>query len=155
MIAVGFKLWLFSRADIDVSAGAAALFFDFAEVGALVPVGFGVVVVGDGVEARGFGGAAGDDGVRHAHDGGGVHAPAELGEDGAVRAEPAPDGFGEDAAEVLFVFGVSAVTDSLAGLEIPILADGVLSGSYGHGGRRRHRVNPDVGGQMSGGEERE
>ena len=117
----------FLFAHIDVGAGAAALFFDFGEVGALVPVGFGVVVVGDGVEARGFGGAAGDDGVGHADDGGGVHAAAEFGEDGAVGAEPAPHGFGENGAEMLFVFGVGAVTDSFARIEIPILADGVLS----------------------------
>ena len=43
-----------SRTEIDVGAGAAAFFFHFGEIGALVPVGFGVVVVGDGVEARGF-----------------------------------------------------------------------------------------------------
>src|SRR6266849_5850398 len=133
MIAVGFKLWLFSRADIDVSAGAAALFFDFAEVGALVPIGFGVVVVGDGVEARGFGGAAGDDGIRHAHDGGGVHAAAELGEDGAVGAEAAADGFGEDGSEVLLVFGVGAVADSLAGIKIPVLANGLFPRTEEHG----------------------
>ena len=35
------------RADIDVPAGAAALFFNFREIGALVPVGFGVIIVGD------------------------------------------------------------------------------------------------------------
>ena len=108
-----------------MGAGAAALFFDFGEVGALVPVGFGVVVVGESVEARGLGGAAGDDGVRHAYDGGGIHAAAEFGEDGAVRAETAADSFGEDEAEMLFVFGVGAVTDSVVSIEIPIFADAV------------------------------
>ena len=76
-----------------------------------------------GVSAR----SAGDDGVGHADDGGGVHAAAEFGEDGTVGAESAADGFGEDGAEVLFVFGVGAVTDSLGGIEIPILGDGLLS----------------------------
>ena len=42
------------RICVDVAAGAAAFFFDFGEIGTLVPVGFGVVVVGDGVEASGF-----------------------------------------------------------------------------------------------------
>src|SRR5260370_31066464 len=104
------------------AAGGAAVFFRFGEVGALVPVGVGVVVVGGGVEGRGLGSAAGDDGVRHAHDGGGVHAAAQLRKDGAVRAEPAADGFTEDGAEVLFVFGVGAVTDSLTRTKIPVLA---------------------------------
>src|SRR5208282_1701892 len=40
------------RADVDVPAGATALFFNFGEIGALVPVRFGVVIVGDGIEAR-------------------------------------------------------------------------------------------------------
>src|ERR1700720_4329878 len=52
-------------ADIDMCAGAATVFFDFGEVGALVPVGFGVVIVRKSVEARGFGDAAGDDSIRH------------------------------------------------------------------------------------------
>ena len=116
-----------------MGAGAAALFFYFGEVRALVPVRFGVVVVGDGVEARGFSGPAGDDGVGHADDGGGVHAAAELGEDGTVGTEPATDGFAEDGAEVFFVFGVAAVTDFVDGIEIPILGDGVLALSYEHG----------------------
>src|SRR5258707_15652128 len=109
-----------------MAAGPSALLFDLGEVGALVPVGFGVVVVGECVEAWGFGGAAGDDGVRHAHDGGRIHAPAQLGEHGAVRAEPAADGFTEDGAEVLFIFGVSTVTDTLARIEIPILVNGMF-----------------------------
>ena len=130
MIAVEFKLERFSFANVDVGAGATALFFYFGEVGALVPVGLGVVVAGDGVEARSFGGSARDDGVRHAHDGGGVHAAAKLSQDGTVGAEPAADGFAEDGAEVLFVFGVGSVTDFVGGIEIPILGDGLLSITY-------------------------
>jgi len=113
-----------------VGAGATALFLDFGEVGALIPVGFGVVVIRDGVQARSFGGSAGDDGVSHADDGGGVHTAAEFGEDGTVGAEPAADGFTEDGAEALFVFGVGAVTDFLGRIEIPILGDGLLSITY-------------------------
>src|ERR1700722_12503348 len=120
------------RANIDVGTGAAALFFDFGEVEALVPVGFRVVVVGDGVEARGFGRARGDDGVGHAHDGGRVHAAAKLGEDGPVGAKPAADGFAENGAKVLFVLGVSVVTDSLVWIEFPIFADGVVFRSYNY-----------------------
>src|SRR6266849_4410789 len=113
VVAVKLEFEDFLLANINVAASAAAPFFHFGEVGAFVPVGFGVVVVGDGIEALGFGGAVGDDGVRHADDGGGVHAAAKFGENGAVRTEPAADSFGEDGSEMLFVFGVGAVTDSL------------------------------------------
>ena len=58
----------FLFAYIYVGAGAAALFFHFGEVRELVPVGFRVVVVGECVEARCFGGAPRDDRVRHADD---------------------------------------------------------------------------------------
>src|SRR5258707_310186 len=73
-IAVEFELERFLLADVDVGTGSATLFFHFGEIGTLVPVGFGVVVIGEGVEAWGFSGAASDNGVGHAHDGGGVHA---------------------------------------------------------------------------------
>ena len=46
-----------------------------------------------------------------------------------MGAESTLNGFGEDGAEVLFVFTVCAVANFLAGIEIPIFADGVLSGS--------------------------
>src|SRR5208283_6133493 len=74
----------------------------------------------------------------------------QLGQDGAVRAEPAPDGFSKDGAKVLFVFAVGAVTDSVGRVEIPILADRLLPCSYEYRRGRRNRVNPDVGGQMCG-----
>src|SRR6266571_1942863 len=77
----------------------------------------GVVVPGDSVEARSFGAAAGDDDVGHANDGGGVHASAEVSEDRAVGTEPALDGFREESAEMLFVFGVGAITDFLGRME--------------------------------------
>ena len=109
---------------------------EFVRVGFEVVVG--VVEPGDGVEAWAFGFAAGDDGIRHADDGGGVHAAAEFGEDGAVGAESALDGCGQDGAEVFFVFGVGAVADALARIEIPILADDVLC-------RARRSTNEDGG----------
>ena len=61
----------------------------------------------------------------------------------------------KDGAEMLFVFAIGAVTNSLGGIEIPILADVVLSRSDEHRRGRRDGMNPDVGRQMSGGEERE
>ena len=69
----------------------------------------------------------GDDSVGHADDGGGVHAATKFSEDGTIGAEPAADGFAEDGAEVLFVFGIRAITDSLGGIKIPIFADGLFS----------------------------
>ena len=121
------------RTDVDVPAGAPALFFNFGEIGALVPVGFGVVIVGDGIETRRVGGAAGDNGIGHADDGRGVPATAELGENGPVGTKFALDGYGEDVAEVLLVFSISVVTDFVLWLEIPIFAYCVFSGSEEHG----------------------
>lgn len=138
-----------------MAAGASTLFFDFGEVGPLVPVGLGVGVVGESVEARSFGSAAGDYGVRQADDGRGVHAAAQLRDDGAVGTEPPADGFGKDRAEMLFIFGVGAVPDSLARIEIPILADGVLSRPYEDERRGWDGLDADVRRQMNSGEERE
>src|SRR6266481_6224204 len=141
-------------ADINVASGAVAFFFNLGEVGALVPVGFGVVVVGDGIKPRRFGSSAGDDGVRHADDGRRVHAAAQFREDGAVRTEPAQDAFTEDGAEVLFVFSVGAVTDSLAGLKIPELTDGLLSRSYENERGWQDRMNSYIRRQIRSGKER-
>ena len=55
--------------EIDVAAGAATFFFHFGDIGAFTPVWFGVIEPGDGVEARRFGSAAGNDGIGHADDG--------------------------------------------------------------------------------------
>src|SRR6266403_216900 len=133
------------RTDIDMPAGTAAFFFDCSEIGALVPVGFGVVVVGDSVEARGFAAAAGEDGIRHADDGRRVPPATKFGEDRAIGTETALDGRGEDAAEVLFVFRIRAVMDSLVRIEIPILTDGVVSGPKKHERGRRNGVDANAG----------
>src|SRR6266404_3730227 len=111
-----------------MAADAAALLFHFGEIATLVQIRIGIFVPGDGVEAWALGGAAGVNPIRHAHDGGRVHAAAELGKDGAVGAKPALDSLRKYSAEVLFVFGIGAVADSLGGIEIPKLADGVFSG---------------------------
>ena len=136
----------------------AALLFDFGDPVEFVPVGFDVIVrvvePGDSVETGAFGSASGDDGIGHADDGGRVHAAAEFGEDGAVGAEAALDGCCEGGAEVFFVFGVGTVADALAGIELPIFADGVLSGSEKHSGGGRDGVDADVGCQMRGGKMR-
>ena len=113
-----------------------------------------VVEPRDGVEAWAFGSAAGDDRIRHADDGGGVHAAAELGEDGSIGAESALDGCGEGGAEVFFVFGVRAVADSLARIKVPIFADDVLSGSEKHGRGRRDSVDANVRREVRGREYR-
>ena len=131
-----------------MAASAATLLLDFDEIGAFVPIRFdvvvGVVVPRDGVEARGFGDAAGDDGIRHADDGRRVHAAAEFGEDGAIGAEPALNGLCEDYAEVLFVFGVGAVADFFSWIEIPVFVDCVGAGSEEHGRGRRASMDADI-----------
>ncbi len=139
-----------------MTAGAVAFFFDFGDpvefVGIRFDVIVGVVEPGDGVQAGAFGLALGDDGVGHADDGGRVHAATEFGEDGTVGAESALDGLRKDAAEVLFVFSVGSVADSLTRIEIPILADivlyTVLGGPQQRGRRRWDGMNADVGRQV-------
>src|SRR5437588_243148 len=109
-----------------MAAGAATLFFHLGKVGALVPVGLGVVVIGHSIKTRSFGGATGDDGIRHEDNGRGIHAAAELGEYGTVRTESAADSFSEDEVEVLFVFTIRAVPDLLVGIKIPVSSDRAL-----------------------------
>src|SRR5205823_14862802 len=53
-----------------------SLFFDFREIGAFVPGGFRIVIVGNRVEARTFGLASSDYDIGHANDGRRVAAPA-------------------------------------------------------------------------------
>src|SRR6266404_4958003 len=154
-VALEFELEGFARADIDVATGPSALFFDLREIRALVPVGFGVIVVGDRIEARRLGKATGDGRVSHAHDGGRIHAPAEFGKDRRVRTKPAPHGFPEDGAEVFLVFAVRAVTDSLARIEIPILVNRVLPCSYEYRRGWRDGVDPNVRSQVSRRKKRE
>src|SRR5437016_5824743 len=136
-------------------AGAAALFFDFGEVGALVPVGFGVVIIRERVEARRLCDATGDDGVRHANNRGGVHAAAQLSENGTVGPKPAADGFGKERAEMLLVFAVCLIMDSLVGIELPILLNRSFASSQQYGTRRGNRVDTHVWRKVSRGEERE
>src|SRR5207302_11336900 len=96
---------------------AAALFFDFGEIGSFIPVGFEVVirvvVPGDRVEARSFGGAATNEDVSHADERGRVHATAEFCQDRPIRTESVPDSLRQRAAKMLFVFGVGALADFL------------------------------------------
>ena len=120
------RVIFFEGSGIDVVAGAAALLFDFGEMRNFAPVGFGFVEPSEGVEAGALGLALGNDYIRHADDGRGVHAAGKFGEDGAVGAEAALDGCGQGGAEVFFVFGVGAVADALARIEVPIFSDDVF-----------------------------
>ena len=71
-------------------------------------------------------------GIGHADDGRGVPATAELGENGSIGTESTMDGFGENGAEMFFVFSLSAVTDFVPWIEIPIFAHFVFSASEKH-----------------------
>src|SRR6266404_3991830 len=154
-VALEFELEGFARADIDVATGPSALFFDLREIRALVPVGFGVVVVGDSVEPPSFGVSAGDDGVCDTNDGGRIHAAAEFGEYGTVRTQPSPHRLPENNSEVLFKFRISAVADLLLRIEIPILADRVLPCPYEYRCAWRDGMDPNVRSQVSRREQRE
>ncbi len=134
---------------------SAALFLDFGEIGAFVISGVRVVVPRDGIESGHFGGAACDDGICHADNGGGVHAATEVSEDGAVGTESPLDGFGKDGAEVFFVFGVGAVADFLLRIEIPILPYSVFSGPEENGRGRWDCIDANIRRQMCGREHRQ
>src|SRR5713101_2316531 len=114
----------------------------------------GVVEPRDGINARAFGLAAGNDKVGYADDGGGVHAAAQLREDWTVGAELAPDGCGKNSAEVFLVFSIGVVTDSLPRIEIPILADDVLYAVFAEPQEHRrgwpYGMNTDIRRQMRG-----
>ena len=87
-------------------ASPAALLFNLCEVGPLVPVGFGVVVIGDGIESRRFCLATSDDAIRYADNRGRISATAQLSEDGAVGTEMTLNRLEKNGAEMLFVLGV-------------------------------------------------
>src|SRR6266852_2196087 len=137
------------RTDVDVATNASSFFLDLCQIRALVPVGLGIVIVRDGVEAWGFRGSAGDDGIRHTDDGRGIHATAEFGKDRAVRMKPAPDGLREDHTEVLFIFSIGAVADHPARIEIPVFSDRVLPIPYEYQFGRRDGMRPHVRSQVS------
>src|SRR6202021_1741541 len=81
-----------SQIGVNVAADAATFFFDLCEVRTLVPVRFRVVVIGDRIDSGGFGSPAGKYCICHADDRRGIHSSTKFGEDGAVRAQPAPAG---------------------------------------------------------------
>src|ERR1700722_2564232 len=141
-----------------MEASSAAFLFYFGDPVEFVGVGFDVVVgivePGDSVEARAFGGAAGDEQVPHADDGGRVHAAAEFRKHRSVGAEAALDGSGQGGAEVFFVFVVGAVADALAWIKIPIFADDVLSGPEEHRRGRGDGMDANIGCQVRGREYR-
>ena len=57
--------FVISPTDVDVPTDAAVFLFDLAEIRALIPVGFRIIVVGDGVEARALGLALSYDSIGH------------------------------------------------------------------------------------------
>src|ERR1700721_940286 len=107
-------------------ADAAALLFDFGEMGEFAPVRFGFVEPSKGVEAGTFGLTLSNDYIRHADDGRRVHAPGKFGEHGTGGAEVTLDGGGQGGAEMFFIFGVGAIADALAWIEVPIFSDDVF-----------------------------
>src|SRR5690349_15003661 len=130
--------------------GSTAFLFDLGEIWSFIPVWFGVVVIGDRIETRRFGGATCYDVVGHTDNRGRVSPAAQFGKDGAVRAQPPSHSFTEHLAEVLLIFPVYAVADSFSRIKVPILVDGTASRSNVHETRWRYRVDPDVRRQVSG-----
>ncbi len=63
----------FGTANIDVVAVAATPLFDKGKVRSLIPIRLTIIVVRDRIEARGLSFAFFAEGIRHAHDGSGIH----------------------------------------------------------------------------------
>src|SRR5215472_630444 len=108
-IALGNKATV--TCDIQMKAAAASLCFDRCKKRPLIPVRLAVIVKGQRLNRRGslFGG----DSVGNAHDCRGVHAAAQLGEDGRVRSQPPLDRSRKLEAKGFFVFTVGVVADRL------------------------------------------
>ena len=102
------------------------------EIRPLVPIGFGVVEIGNGIETNRIGGSAGHFQVGHAYDGRGIHSSTQLGEDWPIGTQPAPYGLGECRPKVIFVFSVGLIADSFCGVEIPIFLNGLLQSFETH-----------------------
>ena len=66
-----------------------------------------------------------------AHHGRGIETAAQRGGDRGPRAEPAPDGVGEQLSELLRVLGVRPEPELLRGIELPV-------GARRAGARQRH-----------------
>ena len=117
-------------AEIDVAAGAAALFFDFGNPVEFVRLRFqvivGIVIPGNGVEARALGFAARQNGVGGADDRRGIQAAAEFRKNGAIGAQSAADSSGKKSAEMLSELHIGAIADFLGGIEIPVLANNMI-----------------------------
>src|SRR5579864_5292474 len=134
--------------DVYVATGSAALLFDRSKIVTLIPVGFVIAIVGDGVEHRDVGSSAGNDSVSDADDGGGVHAAAQLGNYWNIGTKSALDGCGEGGAKMFFILSVGAIANILARIKIPVFSDRGPSVADGYQARGRHRVNAHIGCQM-------
>src|SRR5579863_2554831 len=84
---VAFEFKAVVRSDVDLAPSAATLFFYLRKVGALVPVGLGIVVVGDSIEPRRFRPFPRDEDVCYADDRRRIYPPAQFGEHRTIRAE--------------------------------------------------------------------
>src|SRR5260370_22116791 len=91
------------------------------EVRFLVPIGFGIVIVGDGIE-EGVRSSSilSADVVGHADDRTRIHASAQMSKDRNSRTCSAPDRLLEQKAEVLFVLGIRSVVNLIFGHPIPV-----------------------------------
>src|SRR5580698_5582510 len=140
--------------EVNVKANASSLFFYLAEIGTLIPVGFRISEVRQGIDSRGFAALLGDDGVCHANDGRGIHSAAELCQDRRIRAQPSAHRFPKHRAKLFFVLRIGRVADSLVRIKIPVFRDRSLSNPQADKTGRRNRLDSDVRRQMSRGEER-
>jgi hypothetical protein len=103
-----------------VTAHASTLFLDEREIRSLVPIGFVIVIVGNGVEAWRFRFPIRHKRICHADNRGGVQAATEFGEHWGGDAEPPPDRAGEQMAEMLFIVAIGAIVDAMRRIELPV-----------------------------------
>src|SRR5258708_12468802 len=120
---------------------SATLLFDFAEIRAFISSRLLRVIEGNRVQPGSFRFASGEDVVRHANDRRGIQPPAQFSENRRVRTQPAADCLVENVTEVLFVFLVSLVSDSLLRLKSPITVHRLFSILHAHKFPRRTPPN--------------
>ena len=95
-----------------MDAHSSTLLLDLRKVNAVVSARLGLVVVGEGVEARRFRSFFRQNVVRHADNRRRVQATAQFGEDRRIRTQSALNGLPEDVAEVLFIFRIRLVANA-------------------------------------------
>ena len=110
----------------DVMSRAPTLLLDLSKERRFIPVRFGIVVIGDGVEPGSFPEPTSHKGVGHADDRRGIHSSAEIRKDGGFRAKPPSHRFAKNRSKVLLVLSIVPIPNSLVRIKLPVLPHGCI-----------------------------